>query len=318
MQSLIEFGKQTIQSEIAALQDLLNSIDTNFSKACDIITNCTGKVVIMGMGKSGHIGAKIAATFASTGTPSFFVHPAEAGHGDLGMIEKNDVVIYISYSGTASEITALIPIIARQGNNTIAITGNEHAEISNASDVWLNGAVQKEACPHNLAPTSSTTVALALGDSLAMAVLQAKGFSVDDFARSHPAGALGKRLLTSVSDIMQTQNLPIITKDMSLLEAISIMSKGQLGLLIIADNNQQIQGVFTDGDLRRVIEHKQTTHTIFDLMHKNPQTITVDKPATFAVNIMEEFAVNALPVVDKDNKVVGAINMQTLIQARII
>lgn len=317
MQSMIEFGKHTIQSEIHALQDLLNSIDDNFTKACEIIKNCTGKVVVMGMGKSGHIGKKMAATFASTGTPSFFVHPAEAGHGDLGMIEKNDVVIYISYSGTAGEITSIMPIIARSGNKTIAITGNAHAEISKNSSVWLNGGVTKEACPHNLAPTSSTTVALALGDSLAMAVLQEKGFGVDDFARSHPAGALGRKLLTSVGDIMQTSNLPIINKNINLLEAISVMSAGKLGMLIIADENNNLIGIFTDGDLRRVIENGQTDENIFELMLKNPQTVEQNKPASFAVGIMEEFSINSLPVVS-GNKIVGAINMQTLIQAKII
>jgi arabinose-5-phosphate isomerase len=315
--SFIEFGKQTIASEIKSLQGLLDSIDDNFAKACEIIKNCSGKVVIMGMGKSGHIGKKIAATLASTGTPSFFIHPAEAGHGDLGMIENADVVVYISYSGTAGEITALMPIIARNGNKTIAITGKKDAEISTLSDVWLNASVESEACPHNLAPTNSTTVALALGDALAMALLQDRGFSPDDFARSHPAGALGKRLLTGVSDIMQSQNLPIISENIPLIEAISIMSAGKLGMLIIVDGSQNLQGVFTDGDLRRVIAENNTNKNIFEIMAQNPQAIESTKPATFALNIMEEFAINSLPVVE-NGKVVGAINMQTLIQAKIV
>jgi len=285
MSNFVEFGKQVITSEINSLQNLLNSIDDNFTQACEIIKNCSGKVVIMGMGKSGHIGKKIAATFASTGTPSFFVHPAEAGHGDLGMIEPSDTVIYISYSGTAGEITELMPIIARNGNKTIAITGKKDGVISKGCDVWLNASIKSEACLHNLAPTNSTTVALALGDALAMAVMQDKGFSADDFARSHPAGALGKRLLTSVADIMQKGNLPIINQNIPLIEATSVMSAGKLGMLIVVGDSQKLLGIFTDGDLRRAIENKQTKNNIFDLMLKNPQSITADKPATYALNV---------------------------------
>ena len=319
MNKLLESAKKTLEIEVKGLIRLQDNLGVDFIQACEIIKNTTGKVVIMGMGKSGHIGNKIAATFASTGTPSFFVHPAEAGHGDLGMVETGDSIIYISYSGTANEITNLIPTIKRLNIKTIAITGNQDSEISKQSDVWLDASVEAEACPHNLAPTTSTTVALALGDALAMAVLQDKGFSPNDFARSHPSGALGRRLLTSVADIMQSgDNLPIINHNISLLQALAIMSKKKLGMLVITDNDNKLLGIFTDGDLRRVIAKYDVNNiNIFDVMIKKPKFILANKPAVAALTIMEESNINSLPVVAKD-KVVGAINMQTLIQAKII
>lgn len=322
MNNLVKFGIKTIATELDSLlslkQKLSSTNSDNFISSCNLIKNCKGKVIIMGMGKSGHIGNKIAATFASTGTPSFSVHPAEAGHGDLGMIEKNDIIIYISYSGTASEIIDLMPLIKRIGAKSIAITGNKNAEISTESDFWLDGSVVSEACPHNLAPTSSTTVALVIGDALAMAVLQEKGFSADDFARSHPAGALGKKLLTSVADIMQSgDNLPSISQDTTLINGLLIMSEKKLGMLIITDSNLELKGIFTDGDLRRVIATGDINANIFAIMTKNPKFIEQNKPAISALSIMEEFNLNCLPVV-LDKKVVGAINMQTLIQAKIV
>ena len=322
MHNLVKFGIKTIATELDSLLSLKQKLSTsnsdNFIASCNLIKNCKGKVIIMGMGKSGHISNKIAATFASTGTPSFFIHPAEAGHGDLGMIEKNDVVIYISYSGTAREIIDLMPFIKRVGAKSIAITGNKNAEISIESNIWLDGSIENEACPHNLAPTSSTTVALVIGDALAMAVLQDKGFSADDFARSHPAGALGKKLLTNVADIMQSgENLPTISQNIPLIDGLLIMSEKKLGMLIITDANFELKGIFTDGDLRRVIAAGDINTDIFAIMTKNPKFIEQNKPAISALSIMEEFNLNCLPVI-QNKKVVGAINMQTLIQAKIV
>lgn len=320
MSELLQSAKQVLLSESDSIVRLSNNLDDAFVNACKIIKNCNGKVVVMGMGKSGHIGNKIASTFASTGTPSFFVHPAEAGHGDLGMIDDKDVVILISYSGSANEIAQLMPIFKRLQVKTIAITGNSQSVIAKECDVSLDASVEYEACPHNLTPTNSTTVALALGDALAIALLKDKGFSPDDFARSHPSGLLGRVLLTFVKDIMHSgDDLPIIRKNISLLQALVIMNDKKLGMLIIANADNKILGVFTDGDLRRVISCNAEIYAlnIFDVMTKKTKFIASNKPAIAAMKIMEEFGINSLPVVDND-KVVGAINMHTLIQAKII
>jgi arabinose-5-phosphate isomerase len=272
------------------------------------------------MGKSGHIGNKIAATFASTGTPAFAVHPAEAGHGDLGMITEGDVVIAISYSGESDEIMTLVPVIQRLGVSIIGMTGNTNSSIGEACDVHLDVSVEKEACPHNLAPTSSTTVALAMGDALAVSLLTAKGFSPDDFARSHPSGALGRRLLTFVKSIMKTgDDIPAVNADTKLLDALLVMSQKALGMVLVTNENM-LQGIFTDGDLRRVLETHSDIQalTIGDVMTPNCKSILADKPAMAAVQMMDEFNLNSLPVVDKSNQVVGAINTHTLMQAKII
>ncbi len=318
--SLLNTAKQVISTEAQALTQLTEQLDQNFVKACELIQNCSGKVILIGMGKSGHIGNKIAATFASTGTPAFSVHPGEAGHGDLGMIEQNDVAICISYSGESDEIMTLVPVIKRLGVVIIGMTGNPNSSIGQISDIHLDVSVEKEACPNNLAPTSSTTVALAMGDALAVSILTSKGFSPDDFARSHPSGALGRRLLTFVSTVMKTgDDIPAVSADTKLLDALLVMSQKALGMVLITKNNE-LQGIFTDGDLRRVLETHDNiqTLTIGKVMTANCKSILADKPAMVAVQIMDEFNLNSLPVVDNNNQVVGAINTHTLMQAKII
>jgi arabinose-5-phosphate isomerase len=318
--ALIDSARQVILTEARAVAQLANQLDQGFIDACRLIQNCSGKVVLIGMGKSGHISNKIAATFASTGTPAFAVHPGEAGHGDLGMIEKNDVTICISYSGESDEIMTLVPMIKRLGASIISMTGNKNSSIGKISNVHLDVSVEKEACPHNLAPTSSTTVALAMGDALAISILINKGFSPDDFARSHPSGALGRRLLTFVDTIMKTgSDIPIVNADTKLLDALLVMSKKALGMVLITNNNTLL-GIFTDGDLRRVLETHSDIQSvsISEVMTTNCQTILANKPAMVAVQMMDEFNLNSLPVVDDDNQVVGAINTHTLMQAKII
>ena len=318
--SLLQSAKEVILTEAQAVTQLANNLDQSFVEACVLIQNCTGKVVLIGMGKSGHIGNKIAATFASTGTPAFAVHPGEAGHGDLGMITDGDVVICISYSGESDEIMTLVPVIQRLGVPIIGMTGNASSSIGGICNVHLDVSVEKEACPHNLAPTSSTTVALAMGDALAVSLLTDKGFSPDDFARSHPSGALGRRLLTFVKNIMKTDDdIPAVSTDTKLLDALLVMSQKKLGMVLITDNSTLL-GIFTDGDLRRVLEAHSDIQslTIGDVMTANCKSISADKPAVVAVQIMDEFNLNSLPVVDNDNQVVGAINTHTLMQAKII
>ncbi|SMN01397.1 Arabinose 5-phosphate isomerase [uncultured Candidatus Thioglobus sp.] len=317
---LLNFAKQVILTEAQAVSQLADKLDQSFVDACRLIQNCTGKVILIGMGKSGHIANKIAATFASTGTPAFAVHPGEAGHGDLGMIEQNDLAICISYSGESDEIMTLMPVIKRLGVVIISMTGHKNSAIAKISDVHLEVGVEKEACPHNLAPTSSTTVALAMGDALAISLLNDKGFSPDDFARSHPSGALGRRLLTFVHSIMKTGNdIPTVNADTKLLDALLIMSQKSLGMVLIT-KDKTLLGIFTDGDLRRVLESHSNIQSlsIGEVMTKNCQSILADKPAMVAVAIMDEFNLNSLPVVDENNQVVGAINTHTLMQAKII
>jgi len=318
--SLLQSAKDVILLEAQAVEDLAKRLDETFIKACQLIQNCQGKVILIGMGKSGHIGNKIAATFASTGTPAFAVHPGEAGHGDLGMITEGDVVIAISYSGESDEIMTLIPVIKRLGVPIISMTGNANSSIGEACNVHLDVSVAKEACPHNLAPTSSTTVALAMGDAMAVSLLTEKGFSPDDFARSHPSGALGRRLLTFVKNIMKTgDEIPSVSADTKLLDALLVMSQKALGMVIITDNGTLL-GVLTDGDLRRVLENHNDIQglSISDVMTPDCKSISADKPAVVAVQMMDEFSLNSLPVVDDNNQVVGAINTHTLMQAKII
>jgi len=318
--SLLQSAKEVILTEAQSVFDLANRLDDSFVDSCKLIQNCAGKVVLIGMGKSGHIGNKIAATFASTGTPAFAVHPGEAGHGDLGMITEGDVVIAISYSGESDEIMTLVPVIQRLGISIIGMTGNANSSIGEACDVHLDVGVEKEACPHNLVPTSSTTVALAMGDALAISLLTDKGFSPDDFARSHPSGALGRRLLTFVKDIMKIgDDIPTVSSNTKLLDALLVMSQKALGMVLITDNNN-LQGIFTDGDLRRVLEtHNDIQNlNIGEVMTSNCKAILANKPAMAAVQMMDEFNLNSLPVVDENNQVAGAINTHTLMQAKII
>jgi len=318
--SIIKSAKAVIAIEKNALEDLENKIDGEFVKACELISQCSGKVIVIGMGKSGHIGNKIAATLASTGTPAFAVHPAEAGHGDLGMISRNDVVIAISYSGESDEISMILPVIQRAGVKIISMTGNHSSSIAKAADIHIDVGVKKEACPHNLAPTASTTATLAMGDAIAVSLLTMKGFTPDDFARSHPSGSLGRRLLTFVTNIMKTgDEIPLINPNATLSDALLEMTKKGLGMVIIHEN-MNLKGIYTDGDLRRTLEKTQNLNDlkINDVMTKDCSTILDSEPAIKAVELMDGKNINSLPVLDKNKKIVGAINMHSLMQAKIV
>ena len=319
--SLIEIAKTVIQAETDSILKLKNRIDNNFVEACQLLVSCQGKVVVIGMGKSGHIGRKIAATLASTGTPAFFVHPGEAGHGDLGMVNVDDVLIVISYSGESDEIIALLPAIKQLNIPILAMTGNTKSIIAKVANIHLDVSVEQEACPHNLTPTSSTTAALVMGDAIAITLLNARGFTPDDFAKSHPSGTLGRRLLTLVSSIMKVgDDIPLVAKETTLVESILVMSQKSLGMVIIADNEDSLQGIFTDGDLRRVLEKNTNIQDVLikDVMTQDCKSIGSDKPALLAFHMMDENRLNSLPVVDSNNQVIGAINMHTLMQAKII
>ena len=313
----IENAKKTFELEIQALDKLKNSIDTEFEKACEIILkNNLGRLIITGMGKSGHIGKKIAATLSSTGTPSFFVHPGEAGHGDFGMITANDVLIAISNSGNATEIMGLMPMIKHLGIPVISITSNNDSLMARCSDVVLNLGVDKEACPLNLAPTSSTTATLVLGDALAVALLKAKNFSAKDFAFSHPSGALGKKLTLKVENIMRTGNeIPIIAPSNTIRKAILMISDKGIGNTLVAENNQLL-GVFTDGDLRRIFEEDNfNSHlSIEKVMTKNPKDIHKDDMAVVALEKMEQFEITSLAVVDDEKNILGVITLHDLVK----
>ena len=317
---LTEIAKSVIQTEADSILLLIDRIDQNFDDACQLLASCQGKVILIGIGKSGHIAKKIASTFSSTGTPSFFMHPGEAGHGDLGMVNYNDVLVIISYSGESDEILTLLPGIKRLNVPIISMTGNAQSSIAESSAFHLDVSVEKEACPHNLAPTSSTTVALVMGDAIAISLISAHNFTADDFAMSHPSGALGRRLLTFVSSIMKTgKDIPIVSVETSLLDSLLVMSQKALGMVLIADNNKLI-GIFTDGDLRRTIESNMNFQelTIQEVMTRNCKSIGANEPALIALEMMEKFSLNSLPVVDSDNQVVGALNMHTLIQAKLL
>ena len=313
----IENAQKTFELEIQALDKLKNSIDTEFEKACEIILkNNIGRVIITGMGKSGHIGKKIAATLSSTGTPSFFVHPGEAGHGDFGMITANDVLIAISNSGNATEIMGLMPMIKHLGIPVISITSNSNSLMAGCSDVVLNLDVDKEACPLNLAPTSSTTATLVLGDALAVALLKAKNFSAKDFAFSHPSGALGKKLILKVENIMRTGNdIPTITPTDTIRKAILMISDKGIGNTLIAEDNKLL-GVFTDGDLRRIFESDNfNSHLpIESVMTKNPKDIHKDDMAVVALEKMEKFEITSLAVVDDKKNILGVITLHDLVK----
>jgi len=317
--SLLEIAKTVVQTEADSILMLKDRINQTFNDACQLILSCEGKVILVGMGKSGHIAKKIAATLASTGTPSFYVHPGEAGHGDLGMVNEKDVVIIISYSGESNEIVTLLPSIRRLDISVISMTGNSKSTIAEDSDVHLDVSVDQEACPHNLTPTSSTTVALVMGDAIAITLLNARGFTPEDFAKSHPSGALGRRLLTLVSNIMKSgDDIPIVSKETLLIDSLLVMSQKALGMVLITDNNTLL-GIFTDGDLRRVLEKNINFQNLLikDVMTQNCKSIQPNKPALIALKMMEEYRLNSLPVVDNDNQVIGAINMHTLMQAKV-
>lgn len=313
-------ANKVIEVETAAVSNLHQYIDAAFSAACKLIHHCTGKVVVTGMGKSGHIANKIAATFASTGTPSFFVHPGEASHGDLGMIEKNDVVIAISNSGESDEILSLYPVLKRLSIPIIALTGNHQSAMAREAQLSLCIKVEKEACPLGLAPTSSTTATLVMGDALAIALLEARGFTANDFAMSHPGGSLGRKLLLRISDIMHTGDaVPTIAEDNTISAALLEVSQKGLGMTAVL-NDKQLSGIFTDGDLRRILDARIDIHQtpIKDVMTKNCVTINAHILAAEALAILENKKINGLIVVNDNQEPIGALNMHDLLKAGVL
>ena len=319
--STIALARRVLQIEAAAITALAGRIDASFAKAVRVLLDCKGRVVVSGIGKSGHIARKTAATFASTGTPAFFVHAAEASHGDLGMVTEADVLVAFSYSGETDELLAIVPILKRQGAKLIAITGQPLSTLASLADVHLDAHVEEEACPLNLAPTASTTAALALGDALAVALLDARGFGKDDFARSHPGGTLGRRLLTHVSDVMRTGDaLPVVGLDASLSAALLEISKKAMAMTAVLDGDGRVAGIFTDGDLRRLIEKTQNFSDVrvADVMHRSPRSIGPDSLAAEAADLMEEHRINQLLVVDAQRKLVGALHIHDLTHAKVI
>lgn len=318
---LLELGREVLRIEADAVLSLIDRLGPGFVQAVRLILDCRGRVVVSGIGKSGHVGRKIAATLASTGTPAFFVHPAEASHGDLGMITPDDVVIALSNSGESAELVAIVPLLKRHGASLIAITGVHTSTLATLANVHLDAAVEKEACPLGLAPTSSTTAALAMGDAIAVALLKARGFSAQDFARSHPGGKLGRRLLVLISDIMHTgKDLPKVGIDSSLADALLEMSEKGLGMTAIVDADNHILGIFTDGDLRRVLGAGADLRDarIADLMKRNPRTINADKLAAEAVQQMETLRINGMLVANNGGQLVGVFNMHDLLRAGVL
>jgi len=318
---LCRWGQDVITTEILALTEIKQYINDDFSRACELILSCRGKLIVMGMGKSGHIANKIAATLASTGTPAFFVHPSEASHGDLGMISKDDIVLSISNSGTSAEILTLYPVIERLGVPVIAMTGNPDSAMAKLARIHLCIAVSKEACPLGLAPTSSTTATLAMGDALAVALLQAKDFTADDFALSHPGGALGRRLLLKVLDVAHTgSELPLVDQHVSISLALLEVSQKGLGMTGIINEQGQLVGLFTDGDLRRTLDQKLDFHTtsISQVMTKEPVVLQDNLLAAGALKLMEDNNINGLFIVDKDRQPLGALNMLDMLKAGVV
>lgn len=320
-QDIQALARAVIQTEMQAIAKLVERVDERFIKACHLMLACKGRVVVTGMGKSGHIAGKIAATLASTGTPAFFVHPGEASHGDLGMITRQDVVLALSNSGNTEEILTILPIIKRLGVPLIAMTGNPESPLGRLATVHIDVRVEQEACPLGLAPTASTTAALVMGDALAVSLLQSKGFTRDDFALSHPAGSLGKRLLLQVNDIMHRgSDVPKVLNTVLVSEALLEMTEKKLGMTAVLDCNQRVEGIFTDGDLRRMLEKNLDVRTtpISMVMTKPCQVIKADILAAEAVQIMESKKINALLVVDEEQNLLGALNMHDLLRAGIV
>ena len=312
---------RTLQTELAELQHLDARLDERFSQAVAMLLACTGRVAVTGIGKSGHIARKISATFASTGSPSYFVHAAEAAHGDLGMITGDDIIIAISYSGSSPEMATILPIARRLGSKIIGICGNGYSELASLSDIFLDVGVTREACPLNLAPTSSTTVTLALGDALAIACLEARGFGKSDFARSHPGGALGRRLLTHVRDVMrQGDELPIVGPDTPMQKVLEEMTGKRMGMTVIADQTRKPLGIFTDGDLRRLIMQRGDIRpmTAGQVMTPHPRTISPEALAAEAAAVMEQQKLSTMLVVNQEQTLVGALHMHDLMDAKVI
>ncbi len=314
-------AREVLEIEALAVRSLAERINAKFATAVKLLLNCQGRVVVSGMGKSGHIARKLAATFASTGTPAFFVHPAEARHGDLGMITAQDVVVALSNSGETEELLSIVPLIKRTGAHLIALTGRDTSSLAQLADIHLDVRVEKEACPLNLAPTASTTASLALGDALAVTVLDARGFSPEDFARSHPGGALGRRLLVYVSDVMRTKTmLPQVSVNATVHEAILEITAKKLGMTAVVNTNGQIEGIFTDGDLRRTLAKHTELHNlkVTEVMTAKPKAIRADQLAVEAVELMEQHQINQILVVDDADKLIGALNMHDLFKAKVV
>jgi len=312
---LLALAAEVLEIESRAIADLKSRLNDDFLAACQLCMDTQGRVVVTGMGKSGHVSNKIAATLASTGTPAFFMHPAEASHGDVGMITKHDLLLAISYSGETEEVITILPVVKRMGAKLLSMTGNPDSTMAKAADVHLNISVAEEACPLNLAPTASTTATLAMGDALSVALLKNRGFTAEDFARSHPSGNLGKRLLLRVSDIMRSgDRVPAVSADMSLRDALLEMTDKGLGMTAIVDTDKRILGIYTDGDLRRTLDAGADVRStvIRDVMHTNCKTTSADILAAEALHILEENKITSLLVVDDDNTLVGALNIHDL------
>jgi arabinose-5-phosphate isomerase len=311
-------ARAVIETQASTITSLLQRVDEQFLTACKYLLECTGRVVVIGMGKSGHIGSKIAATMASTGTPAFFVHPAEASHGDLGMIKSRDVVLALSNSGETDEVNTILPLLKRIGVKIVAMTGNPASTLADHADVHINVSVEKEACPLGLAPTSSTTAALVMGDALAVALLQTRGFTREDFAMSHPAGRLGRRLLLRIQDVMHRgDEIPLVPLDASISQAIVEMTAKRLGMTAVLDKEGKVAGVYTDGDLRRTLDAGLDPHAtpVSEAMTAGGESISPDELAIEAMQRMREFSIQGLLVIDNDEKLVGALNFQDLLRA---
>ncbi len=318
---LLALGRAVLEIEAAAVSALVDRVDESFVRACRYMLDCRGRIVVSGMGKSGHIGSKIAATLASTGSPAFFVHPGEASHGDLGMITRDDVVLAMSNSGETAELLTIVPLIKRLGVPLIAMTGNPRSTLAREADVHLDVGVAKEACPLGLAPTSSTTATLAMGDALAVAMLETRGFTQDDFAMSHPGGALGRRLLLRVADVMHDGDaIPRVAPGVSVAAALDEMTAKGLGMTAVVDADGRVIGVFTDGDLRRALDRDVDLRvaTIDELMSRTPRTTTPGVLAAEALNLMETHRINALLVTAEDGTLTGALNMHDLLRAGVV
>ena len=318
---LKSLGLAVINAELESISALRQRINDDFVKACQFLLQCEGRIIVIGMGKSGHIGGKIAATLASTGSPAFFVHPGEASHGDLGMITDKDVVLALSNSGETSEILTILPLIKRLAVPLIVLTGKTHSTLANSANVYIDVSVDKEACPLGLAPTSSTTTALVMGDALAVAMLEARGFTAEDFALSHPGGNLGRRLLLHVSDIMHTGNaIPKVSNDALVSSALFEMTNKGLGMTAVTDENNSIVGIFTDGDLRRVLAQTLDIHTtkLVNVMTTDCKTGRADMLAAEVLELMQRHKINALLITDNDQHLVGAINMHDLLRAGVV
>ena len=314
-------GKAVVETEAKAVSDLLSRINQDFSSACECMLQCTGRIIVLGVGKSGHIAGKIAATLSSTGTPAFFVHPAEAGHGDMGVMKREDVILALSNSGESNEINAILPPIKRLGPALIAMTGNPQSTLARHADIHLDVSVSQEACPLGLAPTSSTTAALVMGDALAVALLETRGFTREDFARSHPAGQLGRKLLVHIRDIMHKgTDVPRVTVDATVTQTIVEMTQKKLGMSAVIDSNGKVTGVYTDGDLRRTLDKGLDPHVtaIGDVMTKSGKHIGPDALAVEAAQLMEQHGIQALLVIDDDQSLVGALNFQDLLKAGVV